>query len=125
MQINGFLWDNLDASVVLPQTTRLAQAQSAAEIAEAYRQLGTFLRAFSPKSFSFALDPQRTSMLEPSTPGLRNSFLSSYSQNCFSVMSGSSSFNCSVTMDAMHKVRQLFDLVLWMRFSSSWASSRR
>lgn len=97
---------------MLPQPARLAHAQSAAEIVEAYRQSGTFPRAFSPKPFSFALDPQRTSMLEPSAPGLRSSFMSSYSQNRFSVMSGTSSFNSSITMGATRKVRQVFDPVL-------------
>ncbi|KAF9476704.1 hypothetical protein BDN70DRAFT_811829 [Pholiota conissans] len=107
-QINSFSRDKMDESVVLPARARLSPS-NAAEVIEAHRQSGSFPTPFAPKPFSFALDPQRASMLEP---GLRHSFMSTSSQNRFSVMSSTSSFDSISTLGTMRKVRQMYDPVL-------------
>ncbi|KAF8199559.1 hypothetical protein BJ912DRAFT_654955 [Pholiota molesta] len=111
-QVNSFSRNKIDSSVVLPQRARLPST-SATDVMETHRQSEAFPTAFTPKPFSFALDPQRTSMLDPGAPGgLRQSFMSTSTQNRFSVVSNTSSFDSTMTLGTMRRVRQMYDPVL-------------
>jgi hypothetical protein len=113
-QSKGFSRNMIDSSIVLPEKA-LPPPVSRQAILEYHRESGHFPVAFTPKPFSFALGAgsPRTSTLEPDSKS-RNSWMSfaSSSQNRFSVMSGTSSFDATMTTGTTRKVRQTFDPVL-------------
>jgi hypothetical protein len=113
----AFSRDNMDSTIVLPEKARVHVSTPREEIIAQYRQSGVF-----PKPFNFALAASagaaspRASMLEPPSKShsRSSSFMSfmSQSQNRFSVMSTTSSFDPTTTTGTLRKVRQTADPVL-------------